>query len=143
VKRAFFFIFTFLFSHQLFAAQVKYKPLSCHGKKWSSPRKHDPAFLHKKFDKISRPDLTQMLWYELSQRPQNDLALPMLQYLIHTEKSKDFKSYYEVLGAAAYNTNVPVNTLYSEYPKKNQKIKNKKINVIEICKLYNKTAQNL
>lgn len=126
----------------MFAKQAKYKSLSCHGKKWNYPRAANPAKLHKKFDKISRSDLTQMLWYELSQHPKDDLALPMLQFLIETEKNKDFKSYYQVLGVVAYDTNVPVNTMYRSYPKKKPKIKNKKINIVEICKLYNKTATN-
>ncbi len=121
--------------------KAPYKQLLCTGKRWPNKRDPVPSYLHKKFDKISRRDLTQYLWYELSARPKDDLALPMLQYLIETERSKDLKSYYQVLGVAAYNTNVPVNTLYRSYPKKKTPIVNKKINVVEICRLYNKTAK--
>lgn len=118
-----------------------YQPLQCIGKKWPTKRTHVPSLLHKKFDQMSRNDLTQHLWYELSSRPKDDLALPMLQYLIETEKTKDLKSYYEVLGVVAYNTNVPVNKLYFTYPKKKLEVTNKKIQVFEICRLYNKTAK--
>ncbi len=122
---------------------ASYKPLQCNGKKWHSKRSHVPSFLHQKFDQMSRSDLTQHLWYELSSRPKDDLALPMLQYLIETEKAKNLKSYYQVLGVVAYNTNVPVNKLYHSYPKKKLEVANKKIEIVEICRLYNKTAKTI
>jgi hypothetical protein len=123
--------------------QAPYKPLQCTGKKWSSKRMHVPSSLHKKFAAMSRQDLTQHLWYELSRRPKDDLALPILQYLIETEKAEKLKSYYQVLGVVAYNTNVPVNKLYHSYPKKKIEVANKKIQVVEICRLYNKTTKTL
>ncbi len=123
--------------------EASYKPLQCTGKKWHNKRTHVPSSLHKKFDQMSRSDLTQHLWYELSSRPKDDLALPMLQYLIETEKVEDLKSYYQVLGVVAYKTNVPVNKLYHSYPKKKLEVANKKIQVVEICRLYNKTAKTI
>lgn len=133
----------FLFFNSLGAAkQDGLKPLLCTAKRWPHARNERPGKLHQRFDRLTHRDLTQYLWYEVSMRPKFDLALPMLQYLIETEKNKDFKSYYQVLGAAAYKTHTPVYQLYAKYTKKKTPIVNKSITVREVCSLYNKIAKD-
>lgn len=135
-----FMISFFLIFNSSFADSTHYSPRACTAKMWPFSRGLPPSALHQKFDQITRSELTRYLWFEISSRPKRDLALPMLQYLIETEKDKEYRAYYKLLGAAAFETKQSVHELYRQYPKKKVPVKNKKITVLEVCKLYHRTV---
>lgn len=117
--------------------------ITCDGINWPYNRDNtNRKYLHDLFTSTKREQLVQYAFHEMYEAPNKHILMPLLHYLGTTEKNKDLKSFYEVMGhLATKNKTTPIAAM-EDWPKPVQifPMKNAKQ---EICKLYTNSIKKL
>lgn len=141
------FLSTLFFTTQISSEEQKgegLKPLgTCEGQAWPFSRTHsDRKSLYKIFKATNREKLVHFTFYEMYEAPKNHLLMPMLHYLETTEKNRDLKSFFEVMGhLASKKRSTPIRAM-QEWPKRVTIFPMKKAKA-DICKLYEQALNSV
>ena len=78
-------------------SQLSFASGECKATKFPFARKQKKAELKSLFDQLSRDDLKQYLFYEVTNASSDDLGDKILNYLKHTEQDKLTKGFFEAI----------------------------------------------